>query len=74
MKRYLKPSVTVENVEVTCGICAGSDSAIHSDGNGNTIVNPNPDKIKDGGDAAEALSKGYITHFDVWEEKWPDEL
>lgn len=74
MKRYVKPSVLVENVEVTCGICAGSGSAINTNGSGTTTVNTDPTKIKDGGDAAEALSKGYITHFDVWEEKWPDEL
>lgn len=33
MKRYVKPSVLAEKVEVTCGICAGSPAIDDSNGN-----------------------------------------
>lgn len=71
MKKYVKPTVAIEKIQAICSMCAGSP-VVKTDSQGNTIVNTTV--VKDGGDAQEAMSKGYITHYDVWEDKWPDEL
>lgn len=68
MKRYVIPSVLVENVEVNCGICAGSPAI--DDSNGTPEVDTTK-PITNGGNAQDAMAKGYITHYDAW-TTWDD--
>ncbi len=63
----------VEMMGITCSFCAGSPAI--SDSNGTPTVNTKK-PIIEGGDAQEAMSKGY-PHYNAWkdwDEKWPDEL
>lgn len=68
MKRYVKPSVLVENVKVTCGICAGSP-AIKLGPDGVPVADTNSEIGT--GNAQDAMAKGYITHYDAW-TTWND--
>lgn len=69
MKKYIKPSMQVEEMKMTSTICAGSPGI--SDNGGGTPKADTNGEIPDG-DAGQAMAKKH-PHFNAW-AGWDDEL